>query len=55
MNARYRLQLPPDGEWTEWRDIKVPIKEPDILAFEVKETLTREQWEKFVKHSEVSK
>lgn len=45
----YRLQLPPDGRWTEWRPITQPIPEPHVLSLQVTETVTKEQYAEFAK------
>lgn len=55
MKAQYRLQLPPDARWTEWRDISIPIKEPHILSLQVTEQVTKEQYDEFMKQIEFPK
>ena len=35
----YRVQVPPDGNWTEWRTLDIPIKEPLILSLQVNEKI----------------
>ena len=45
----YRLQLPPDGRWTEWRPITASIPEPHILSLQITETVTKEQYAEFAK------
>lgn len=52
MKAKYRLQLPPDARWTEWRDIEVPITEPHILSLQINEEVTPEQYKEFIKQVE---
>lgn len=42
MIARYRLQLPPDGRYTEWRRI-APIPEAYILSVQFDREVTWEQ------------
>lgn len=46
--SKYCLQLP-NGIWTEWRDIDVPVKEPHILTFRLTEYVTKEQYQEFIK------
>lgn len=48
MNARYRVQLPPDAAWSEWRDLSVPISEPLILSVQIEESATRAQVAEFM-------
>ena len=52
IKAKYRLQLPPDARWTEWRDIEVPITEPHILSLQINEEVTPEQYKEFIKQVE---
>lgn len=53
--AMYRVQLPPDGHWTEWRDVSVPIRESYILTFELTEGVTDDQFTAFCSQLMVSK
>lgn len=44
----YRLQLPPDARWTEWRPITQKVTEPYVLSLQVTETVTKEQLKEFM-------
>lgn len=52
---QYRLRLLHKNktEWTEWRDITIPIEDKDILKIEFNEPLTLEESREFFKHYEV--
>lgn len=51
--AQYRLQLV-DANWTEWRDISVPIKESYVLSIQLSEWVTKQQAEDFWKQIKVN-
>lgn len=47
--AQYRLQLPPDARWTEWRNIDIPVKEDHVLSLQICHRATPEQINEFMK------
>lgn len=53
MIGMYRLQLPPDARWTEWRDLAIAPKEPYIFSIRFSgETPDAERMAWMLKHIE---
>ncbi len=48
-NVKYRVQLPPDAHWSEWRPITEKIKEPLILSLKYDREVTWEESNKIMK------
>lgn len=51
---QYRLQLPPDGRWTEWRDIDALIPETHVLSMQVSEWISKDKYDRFMSQFIVS-
>lgn len=49
MKAQYRVQLPPDARFSEWRDCDVSIKEDYILSIQFNEASTNEDIKNIMK------
>jgi len=43
-NIKYRVQLPPDLRWSEWRTLDEPTTEPLILSVQLSEQVSLEQY-----------
>lgn len=52
--VQYRLQLSPDGHWTEWRDIDAPVTETHVLSMQVSEWVSKAEYDRFMSQSTVS-
>lgn len=48
MISKYRLQLSPNGDWTEWRNFDNPPKEEYCSSIQISEECTKEQIEEFM-------
>lgn len=54
IEPQYRIKATTVSQWSEWRNINEPIEEKYIYAFQLREYVSKEQYEQFLKQIKLS-